>query len=124
MAKRVRTGQAATSHGKWRYKRPNFDTLQESAEWGNKAYSSAAEMAAAAKSGKCYGYTRVSTEEQAGHGFSLSAQADQIFAHFENRVSKKHPHLTWGEMIVDPGESAFRKKFLQRPGGARLNSML
>ena len=124
MGMRTRTGKAALHHGKWQLKKPNFDTLEDAGKWGEEKFVNAARIASNVPLAKCYGYTRVSTLDQADNGFSLEAQADYIDRHFLNRVKPKHPHLEWGEMIVDPGVSAFKKRFLGRPGGSRLNALL
>jgi site-specific DNA recombinase len=62
-----------------------------------------------------YGYTRVSTAEQAAEGVSLAAQRAKIEAY---AVVKD---WTLGEVIVDAGVSA---KTLKRPGLARLVTLV
>jgi DNA invertase Pin-like site-specific DNA recombinase len=70
----------------------------------------------------CYGYIRVSTEEQA-LGVSLEAQRDILRRYFETIVDR-YPGLQCGDIVVDTGASAWIKSINDRPGGRGLNASL
>ncbi len=72
--------------------------------------------------GTVYGYVRVSSEQQADSGLSLSAQSERI-RDAAKRLAKQHG-LVVGKIYRDPAVSASRFAFLARHGGCELNKAL
>ena len=73
-----------------------------------------------------YAYRRVSTVDQAQHGFSLSAQKDAAKAYYValKSATDKYPDLKWGGFFKDEGASAWKHTFAKRVEGGRLCSLL
>jgi site-specific DNA recombinase len=69
-----------------------------------------------------YGYVRVSSDQQADSGLSLSAQSERI-REAAKRLAKQHG-LSIGKVFRDPAVSASRFAFLARDGGCELNRAL
>lgn len=69
-----------------------------------------------------YGYTRVSTDEQARKGASLAAQQRMIADHY--RMVLRPLGYRWGGCIPEPGVSARNRRLFARPGGRRLAELL
>jgi DNA invertase Pin-like site-specific DNA recombinase len=73
----------------------------------------------------CHGYARVSDKQQV-EGDSLDAQDDRLSHWYEthpvgdDRKPLREQGVQWGAVYRDEGESAFKKRFLQRPNAARL----
>lgn len=67
-----------------------------------------------------FGYRRISPGDSK-HG--LDAQIPAVEAYF-NLLKADEPNLTWGEWFADNHESAFKKRFLERPEGRRLHTTL
>lgn len=112
---------------KWHDDGPNFTSYDEAIEWGESAGLNAARMAALRMQERtpvAYGYTRVSTIDQAEFGVSLEVQKDIVLNRFETRLKPTIPGITWGGMFADPGVSAYKKRLFLRPEGARLNAHL
>lgn len=77
--------------------------------------------------GVVYGYIRVSTGEQAEHGWSLEAQEHAVKSYLELRqgiIGSSLCGLDWGGIFRDDGVSAFTKAFVTRPAGSALHSRL
>jgi DNA invertase Pin-like site-specific DNA recombinase len=74
---------------------------------------------------KAYSYIRVSTVDQAEHGFSLEAQenAAQIYIDLL-ALDPKNADLQWGGMLTDAGVSASKKNLVDRPAGGKLDCLL
>jgi len=68
--------------------------------------------------GNCYGYIRVSAQDQADHGVSLAAQERQLQEHYE-RVEKPKGYETF-RMFREAGVSAYKRKMPERPEGSKL----
>ena len=73
-----------------------------------------------------YAYRRVSTVDQARHGFSLSAQKDAAKAYYValKSATDKYPDLKWGGFFKDEGQSAWKHTFSNREEGGRLCGLL
>ena len=73
-----------------------------------------------------YAYRRVSTADQAVHGFSLSAQKDSAKAYYValKSATDKYPDLKWGGFFKDEGKSAWKHAFANREEGGRLCHLL
>lgn len=69
----------------------------------------------------CFGYTRVSTEEQV-KGLSLEAQRDQCEKFWNDRL--RNQGVGWGGVIADEGQSAFKLRLLDRQNGRKLPTLL
>ena len=75
---------------------------------------------------KAYAYRRVSTVDQATHGFSLSSQKDSAKAYYVALTSAtdKYPCLQWGGFYKDEGKSAWKHDFSERAEGSKLCQLL
>jgi DNA invertase Pin-like site-specific DNA recombinase len=68
-----------------------------------------------------YGYTRVSTQDQADRGLSLEAQKQEIERYYQYLLAPKG--VAWGGLFVDPAVSG-NTLFGEREAGGRLNTTL
>jgi DNA invertase Pin-like site-specific DNA recombinase len=64
---------------------------------------------------RAFGYARVSTAEQAEHGESLEGQESRVREFFDRVLRPRG--VAWAGMYVDPGVSASKLEFGDRPGG-------
>lgn len=65
----------------------------------------------------CYGYIRVSTDDQ---DTTPEVQRDNILKHYESELKDKYE---LGELFFDDGVSAYKVDFRHRPEGSRLHSL-
>jgi len=70
---------------------------------------------------KAFGYTRVSTVDQAENGYSLRAQEDKAQEYYQLLLRQdRYTELEWGGMFVDKGVSARKTLFRTRDQGSAL----
>lgn len=70
---------------------------------------------------KAYGYIRVSHAEQDLNTLDTQKNAIQLKL---RELQVKRPELELGDIFTDQGVSAYKKPFLNRPGGVKLNGRL